>query len=153
MKSVGVRDEHKQAIKDAQTKTKNRAKTGRDDAYAARQLLGEIDERPKGKPKDMDGLLRDGKWHCPACTHTCDSRRGLSSHYSKVHGVDELEWQEAGGALKCTLCDATFRNRAKLTTHMKDIHSGGPELKCDKCGRNNFKSSRGLEMHKKACQG
>lgn len=126
-------------------------KPARDAAYAARHARGTKD-RPTGKLKDVGDLKgADGGWHFPACPSNFATQQGLSSHYSKLHGVDEIERQAAGGMIKCNQCDAQFRNQARLTIHVRDVHTVGVILKCDKCGRDNFKSARGLGIHKKVC--
>lgn len=122
----------------------------REDAWAARQIAGKSDKRTGGRPGGKEILLTDsGNYKCPVCNKLFVTKIGFSSHYSKMHGVEEIIRQEGGGRLACKLCGRAFRNQGVLTRHVRDVREQ-PEkaLMFNKCGKV-CKSNRGLEFHMK----
>ena len=61
----------------------------------------------------------DGKYECPVCGKESESKKGIMSHYSKMHGTEEIMRRASGGAFKCEKCGRECRSQAGLKKHEK----------------------------------
>ena len=147
--AYGITENQTHALKQAKAEQESRRKgMSRSDAYDARRMAEKPDARPKGKLASMSDMRKeDGTFHCPACDKVFATQGGFSSHYSKVHGIEELIRSDIGGKHTCEQCGEQFRNQGALTRHINETHNASAANRmCRTCGKI-CKTTRGLKLY------
>lgn len=78
---------------------------------------------------------------CPTCGDAFDTRQGLGTHHSRLHGESIREYerrQEGDGEHQCPECGTHFRSRKGVKAHYGQAHDGTlhdrVEVECAACG-------------------
>ena len=114
----GIRPEQADELKSLPKEDESRwTGGGRKDAYEARKKLQGQSRKPITGANAMK--RNDGKYECPVCDKVSESAKGIMSHYSKMHGSEQILRNANGGTFTCETCGKECRSQAGLRKHMK----------------------------------
>ncbi|KAG0726357.1 Zinc finger protein 582 [Chionoecetes opilio] len=77
-------------------------------------------------------------WHCPACSHPCDSPSALRTHRATVH--------RAARPYACPTCPLAFPKSLVLEDHIRSVHNKERPFPCSLCPKA-FYRPYDLKMH------
>ncbi|CAL8143440.1 unnamed protein product [Orchesella dallaii] len=87
------------------------------------------------------------KVQCEICKNPLDAASRANIMKKHVQSHHNVEGMDPTAISKCAICQAPFRLRQQLTTHMRLVHKQTPEYKCPHCGKANFRNHNAFLMH------
>ncbi|KAI7800191.1 GDNF-inducible zinc finger protein 1 [Triplophysa rosa] len=99
----------------------------------------EMDEEDEEEKETKKGST---KYRCEKCSRSFYYEKSYLKHLNVNHGV------QMDIALRCDICQQTFRNRCNLKIHQQHVHNDERLFPCDVCSKT-FKRKKDVTRHRR----